>query len=81
MIRRLVAAPVGAVPRGFTDPEFDATKPAWYYVRVVEAETCRWSQLVCLATAPAMRASACSDARVPKLISERAWSSPIWFTP
>ncbi len=66
---------------GFTDPEFDATKPAWYYVRVVEAETCRWSQLVCLATPPAMRASACSDARVPKMISERAWSSPIWFTP
>ncbi len=65
----------------FTDPEFDASRPAWYYARVVEAQTCRWSQKVCLQTPVAMRPSACANSGVPKQVAERAWSSPIWFTP
>jgi len=65
----------------FTDPEFDPARPAWYYARVVEAQTCRWSQKVCSSTPVATRPAACSDPRVPKQVAERAWSSPIWFTP
>jgi hypothetical protein len=49
----LTCAPVGA---GFKtlctvwqDPEFDLTKPAFYYARVLENPTCRWSTLQCQA--------------------------------
>ncbi len=59
----------------WTDPDFDAGKRAFYYVRVLENPTCRWS------TWDAIRAGIESRSDLKKTIQERAWSSPIWYIP
>jgi len=48
---------------------------------VVENPSCRWTTWKCLAMPAGERPNGCSDPRVPKTIQERAWTSPIWFTP
>jgi hypothetical protein len=63
------------------DPDFDAGRPSVYYARVIENPSCRWSTRQCLALPPEERPDGCDDPRVPKTIQERAWTSPIWFTP
>ena len=55
------------------DPDFDRSQRAVYYVRVLENPTCRWSTHRALA-----RRAPIPD---PPVIKERAWSSPIWYTP
>jgi hypothetical protein len=71
------------------DPDFDVGQRAFYYARVLENPTCRWSTHVCNAngidcsnpaSVPAAFA-ACCDAHIPKSIQERSWSSPIWYRP
>ena len=71
------------------DPEFKADQRAFYYARVLENPTCRWSQYVCNearvdcsepSSIPEALASCCSPEHRPK-IQERAWTSPIWYTP
>jgi len=62
----------------WVDPDFDATQPAFYYVRVVENPTCRWSWRDCLSMPADERPEACFDEGIPQRIQERAWSSPIW---
>ena len=57
------------------DPDFDAGQRAFYYLRVLENPTCRWS------TWDALRAGVEPRRDVPVTIQERAWSSPIWYTP
>lgn len=64
----------------WTDPDFDPDLPAFYYARVLENPTCRWSTRECNAIEGARPAS-CDDESVPKTVQERAWSSPIWYTP
>ena len=59
----------------WSDPEFDATRPAVYYLRVLEVPTLRWSTLL------AARFGLPAPQGVPATIQERAWSSPIWYTP
>ena len=59
----------------WTDPEFVASEPAFYYVRVLQNPTCRWS------TWDAIRSGEEPRWNVPATIQERAWSSPIWYTP
>ncbi|MCP5041924.1 MAG: DUF3604 domain-containing protein [bacterium] len=92
------------------DPDFDPQQPAFYYVRVLENPTCRWSTLQCqaagvnpfsqscseqaaTATAQAVEGGATGDvfgrccldpADEPfysPVIQERAWTSPIWYSP
>lgn len=55
------------------DPEFDPSQSAFYYVRVLQNPTCRWS------TYDAVRLGREPDPRVPATIRERVWSSPIWI--
>ena len=57
------------------DPEFDEKQKAFYYSRVLENPTCRWS------TWDAVRAGIPPRENLGVLIQERAWSSPIWLTP
>ena len=59
----------------WTDPDFDAARRAFYYVRVLENPTCRWS------TWDAVRAGVEPRPDLKKTIQERAWSSPIWYIP
>jgi len=111
--------PLTCTPRGqgaaslctvWRDPDFDPTRPAFYYARVLENPSCRWSTFQCRAAgvnpfasdckAQAARATleaveqgaqgdvygrCCLDpAQEPfysPLIQERAWTSPVWYTP
>lgn len=59
----------------WTDPDFDASIPAFYYIRVLEIPTPRWSTY----DAKALGIEPPKD--FPATIQERAWSSPIWYTP
>jgi len=65
----------------WVDPGFDATRAAVYYARIVESPSCRWTAWKCNSLPADLRPDACSDPRVPRTIQERAWTSPIWFTP
>jgi hypothetical protein len=68
----------GALCGVWTDPAFDASLPAAYYARVLEQQTCRWTTFTCNALPPDERPAACGT---PEAIQERAWTSPIWFSP
>jgi hypothetical protein len=57
------------------DPEFDASKPAVYYARTLEIPTPRWSTLLAVKNHLPIPKS------VAATIQERAWTSPVWFTP
>lgn len=59
----------------WTDPDFDPTIKAVYYVRVLEIPTPRWS------TYDAVALGVDPPVGVPATINERAYSSPIWYTP
>ena len=59
----------------WTDPDFDPDERAFYYVRVIEIPTLRWTA---------------HDARffkidlpdhIPTVVQDRAYTSPIWYTP
>jgi hypothetical protein len=57
------------------DPDFDPAQRVVYYVRVLEIPTPRWS------TYDSVRNKLPLVDKVPATIQERAWSSPIWYTP
>jgi hypothetical protein len=59
----------------WTDDVFDPEQYAVYYVRVLEIPTPRWS------TYDAVRNNLPLLEDVPATIQERAWTSPIWYTP
>lgn len=65
----------------WSDPEFDASQQAVYYSRVVEMPSCRWSTRRCNALPEGERPDACHSPLIPKSIQERAWTSPIWYSP
>ena len=69
---------IGAVQLSavWKDPEFDPKLRAFYYVRAIEIPTPRQSlyDAVALGIDPA-------QTKMPATLQERAWSSPIWYTP
>jgi hypothetical protein len=71
------------------DEQFDAARTAWYYARVLETPTQRWSARICegagvrcedKSTIGEGLEACCAAANQPQL-QERAWSSPIWVSP
>jgi hypothetical protein len=63
------------------DHDFDVTRRAVYYARILETPSCRWSSRQCLALPAASRPPSCPPEGEPELVRERAWTSPIWYTP
>ena len=58
------------------DPGFDPAAPAFWYARVLQAPTLRWSAHRCRGE------GRCTDfPGAEKTLRERAWSSPIWHLP
>jgi len=59
----------------WTDPDFDASQNAFYYARVIEIPTPRWSTYDAVTLGISIRTD------IPSTIQERGWSSPIWYSP
>ena len=59
----------------WTDPDFNASQSAFYYVRVLQLPSARWTLY------DEIREGVSYPEEIPKAIVERAWSSPIWYSP
>jgi hypothetical protein len=59
----------------WTDPEFDKDQRAVYYARVIEIPTPRWT------TYDAFRFGIALPEGAPTSTQDRAYTSPIWYTP
>ncbi|RFB96527.1 hypothetical protein B5K08_09160 [Rhizobium leguminosarum bv. trifolii] len=59
----------------WSDPEFDPSLHAFYYSRVLQIPTPRWS------TYDAVRLGILPPSSVAATVQERAWTTPIWYTP
>ncbi|WP_373006762.1 DUF3604 domain-containing protein [Hyphomonas sp.] len=60
----------------WSDPDFDETAPAFWYPRILQEETPRWTEFMC------KRKGQC-DAHPEAIqkVQERAWGSAIWYLP
>jgi hypothetical protein len=56
----------------WTDPDYDSDEDAFYYVRVVQNPTCRWT------TYDSLRLGREPPSDVPATAAEMAWGSPVW---
>jgi hypothetical protein len=64
-----------AMTAHWKDPSFDPKQRAFYYVRVIEIATPRWT------TYDAKFFGTQPPAAAPTAIQERAYTSPIWYSP
>lgn len=64
-----------ALITGWTDPEFDPKMDTFYYARVLEIPTPRWTAYDVVRLGSVMP----KEARM--VLQERAYTSPIWYTP
>ncbi len=58
------------------DPDFDPKQTAFWYARVLQVPTPRWHTYACRT-----QGLDCSRYDVPETQRERAWTSPVWWTP
>ena len=58
----------------WSDPDFDSTESAFYYVRVLEIPTPRWT------TYDAAFFGIERTTNVPATQQDRAYTSPVWYT-
>ncbi|MEO0971568.1 MAG: DUF3604 domain-containing protein, partial [Pseudomonadota bacterium] len=80
---------VRQVCRAWMDESFDPSRPAYYYVRVLQLPTARYSKRQCNLVAEEWDCddpetlegpfAACCDDRYFRDIQERAWASPIYY--
>lgn len=77
-VRTLAEYPQGrdAVCVSWRDESFTGGAPAYWYARVLEIPSPRWTKLLCEETASCER-----HPEAHRDIQERAWSSPIWYLP
>jgi len=59
----------------WTDPDFDAGQRAFYYARVLEIPTPRWTAY------DAKYFDVKVGSEVDMITQDRAYTSPIWYTP
>jgi len=59
----------------WSDPDFDARERAFYYARVIEIPRPRWS------TYDAVFFGIDLPPDAPRTVQDRAYTSPIWYTP
>ena len=57
------------------DPDFDSKQRTFYYVRVIEIPKPRW------AAHDAKFYNAKMPDNIPMTVQDRAYTSPIWYTP
>jgi hypothetical protein len=57
------------------DPEFNVSQKAFYYLRVIEIPTPRWTLY------DSVRFGVTMDPKIPMVEQQRAYTSPIWYTP
>jgi hypothetical protein len=57
------------------DPDFDPGQRAFYYIRVIEIPTPRWTAY------DAKRFGITMPDEIPMTVTDRAYTSPIWYTP
>ena len=57
------------------DPTFDATQRAFYYVRVIQIPSPRWTAY------DQKRFGIKMADHVPMTVTDRAYTSPIWYSP
>ena len=65
----------GELSTVWTDPDFDPAQSAFWYLRVIEIPTPRWTAF------DARYFGDTPDAARPAVQQERAYSSPIWYRP
>ena len=57
------------------DPDFDPGQPAFYYLRVLEKDKPRWTSV------DVNRFDTGLNNAVPENIQDRAYTSPVWYSP
>ena len=65
----------GVLSAAWRDPDFDPGESAFYYLRVLEIPTPRWT------TYDAARFGETLPEEIPRITQERAYTSPIWYEP